>query len=44
MLSELAQAGGTDPLVWSAGLTGGEVLETRLSVLLPHAFGPASLS
>ena len=43
MLSELAQAGGTDPLVWSAGLAGGEVLETRLSVLLPLAFGPASL-
>ena len=33
--------GGTDPLVWSAG--GAEVLETRLSVLLPHAFGPGSL-
>jgi len=43
MLSELAQAGGTDPLVWSAGLTGDEVLESRLSVLLPLAFGPASL-
>ena len=43
MLSELAQAGGTDPLVWSAGLTGSEVLESRLSVLLPFAFGPASL-
>lgn len=41
VLSELAQLGGTDPLVWSAG--GAEVLETRLSVLLPHAFGPGSL-
>ena len=44
MLSELAQLGGTDPVVWSAGLAGEAVLEVRLSVLLPHAFGPASLS
>jgi cytidine deaminase len=40
VLSELAQLGGTDPVVWCAG---DEVLETTLSALLPHAFGPASL-
>lgn len=42
VLSELAQLGGTDPLVWSAG--DGEVLERRLSALLPDAFGPANLT
>lgn len=41
VLSELAQLGGTDPLVWCAG--GEEVMETRLSALLPHAFGPGDL-
>jgi cytidine deaminase len=41
VLSELAQLGGTDPLVWCVG--GETVLELRLSDLLPHAFGPASL-
>lgn len=41
VLNELAQLGGTDPLVWCAGT--GEVLELRLSELLPHAFGPANL-
>lgn len=41
VLNELAQAGGTDPVVWCAG--GEDVLEVRLSELLPHAFGPASL-
>ncbi|MCW1382230.1 cytidine deaminase [Novosphingobium sp. KCTC 2891] len=41
VLSELAQLGGTDPLVLSVGAH--DVLETRLSVLLPHAFGPAQL-
>lgn len=40
-LSELAQLGGTDPLVWCTA--GDEVLELRLSELLPHAFGPANL-
>lgn len=40
VLSELAQLGGTDPLV----LCGEEGPELRLSALLPHAFGPASLS
>ena len=41
VLSELAQLGGTDPLIWCVGED--EVLELRLSELLPHAFGPASL-
>lgn len=41
VLFELAQLGGTDPVIWCAGEA--EVLELRLSGLLPHAFGPASL-
>ena len=41
VLNELAQLGGTDPLVWCTG--GDEVLEVRLSALLPHAFGPGDL-
>ena len=41
VLSELAQLGGTDPVVWCAGAD--EVLELRLSALLPHAFGPGNL-
>ena len=41
VLSELAQLGGTDPVVWCAGAD--EVVEARLSELLPRAFGPASL-
>jgi cytidine deaminase len=41
VLNELAQLGDTDPVVWCAG--DGEVLELRLSALLPHAFGPANL-
>ncbi|MEJ5978037.1 cytidine deaminase [Novosphingobium sp. PS1R-30] len=41
VLNELAQLGGTDPVIWCAG--GAEVLELRLSDLLPHAFGPANL-
>ena len=41
VLSELAGLGGTDPVVWCVG--GDSVLELRLSDLLPHAFGPASL-
>ena len=41
VLTELAQLGGTDPLVWCVGDTG--VTEYRLSQLLPEAFGPASL-
>jgi cytidine deaminase len=41
VLNELAQLGGTDPVIWCAG--GDEVLELRLSELLPRAFGPANL-
>ncbi|WP_313441532.1 cytidine deaminase [Novosphingobium sp.] len=41
ILNEIAQIGGTDPLVWCDGAEG--VLEMRLSELLPHAFGPANL-
>lgn len=40
MLSELAQLGATDPLVWCDGA---EVLEIKLSELLPRAFGPGNL-
>jgi cytidine deaminase len=42
VLNELAQLGGTDPVVWCAGAD--EVLELRLSELLPHAFGPGNLA
>ena len=35
VLSELAMLDGNDPLVWCVG---GQVLEVRLSELLPHAF------
>lgn len=42
VLNELAQLGGTDPLIWCVG--GADVLELRLSALLPHAFGPANLA
>jgi cytidine deaminase len=42
VLNELAQLGGTDPVIWCAG--DGEVLELKLSELLPHAFGPANLA
>ncbi|MXP29676.1 cytidine deaminase [Porphyrobacter algicida] len=41
VLNELAQLGGTDPLVFCVGPK--EVRTVRLSELLPHAFGPASL-
>ncbi|HEX5644273.1 MAG TPA: cytidine deaminase, partial [Erythrobacter sp.] len=41
VLNELAELGGTDPVVWCAGEA--EVVQTRLSDLLPRAFGPASL-
>ena len=41
VLNELAALGGTDPLVLCVGAR--EVIEVRLSALLPHAFGPASL-
>lgn len=42
VMNELAQLGGTDPIVYS-GHAGGYI-EHRLSVLLPAAFGPANLS
>ncbi|MGN6496310.1 MAG: cytidine deaminase [Tsuneonella sp.] len=41
VLNEVAQLGGTDPEVLCAGPS--EVRRMRLSELLPHAFGPASL-
>ena len=41
VLNELAQLGGTDPEVLCVGTD--EVRRVRLSALLPHAFGPASL-
>ncbi|MCL4674258.1 MAG: cytidine deaminase [Sphingomonadaceae bacterium] len=42
VLNELAQLGGTNPVVLCTGEN--EVRRIRLSELLPHAFGPASLS
>jgi cytidine deaminase len=41
VLSELAQLGGTDPMVYCAD--GDTPRDVRLSQLLPLAFGPASL-
>ena len=41
MLNELAQLGGTDPLILCVGAD--ETRRVKLSELLPHAFGPASL-
>ena len=41
VLNEVAQLGATDPVVWCDGV---EAIETRLSELLPHAFGPANLA
>lgn len=41
VLNELADLGGTDPVIWCAG--GDKVVETRLSELLPRAFGPGHL-
>ena len=42
MLNEVAALGASDPTVWCVGQD--EVLELRLSELLPHAFGPDSLA
>jgi cytidine deaminase len=42
VLNELAQLGGSDPLVWCDGGAGG--VDSRLSILLPHAFGPGNLA
>jgi len=41
VLFELAQLGGTDPVIWCA--SDDEVLEVKLSELLPYAFGPTIL-
>lgn len=41
VLTELAQLGGNDPLVFCGHATG--FTQFHLSELLPHAFGPASL-
>ena len=41
VLNELAELGGTDPLIHCCGPA--EVRSLRLSELLPHAFGPGSL-
>jgi cytidine deaminase len=42
VLSEVAQLGSSDPTVWCVGSS--EVLELRLSDLLPRSFGPGSLT
>jgi cytidine deaminase len=42
MLNEVAALGGTDPVVLCVGEV--EVRRVALSVLLPHAFGPANLA
>lgn len=41
ILNEIAQLGGSDPLVLCIGAN--ETVETTLAALLPMAFGPASL-
>ena len=41
IMNELAQLGGTDPIIYSGHASGS--IEHRLSVLLPAAFGPANL-
>lgn len=41
VMNELAQLGGTDPIVYSGHASGW--IEHPLSVLLPAAFGPANL-
>lgn len=43
VLNEAAQRGKRDLAIYCSGLTGGAIEEYRLSVLLPHAFGPTSL-
>lgn len=42
VLNELAQLGGTDPLVLCVGAN--ETVEMPLSALLPRAFGPSNLA
>ncbi len=41
MLSELASLDHADPVVWCD--RAGEAMETKLSTLLPHAFGPDAI-
>ena len=41
VLNELADLGDTDPIIWCGG--GNEVVEMKLSDLLPRAFGPGHL-
>ena len=41
VLNELAQLGGTDPVIVCVGTK--ETRRVALSTLLPHAFGPAHL-
>ena len=41
VLNEIAQLGGTDPLILCVGAHA--VMELRLSDVLPHGFGPAHL-
>jgi cytidine deaminase len=43
VLNESAQRGKRDLAIYCSGLTGGPIEQYRLSDLLPHAFGPASL-
>jgi cytidine deaminase len=43
VLNEAAQLGKRDLAIYCSGLTGGPIEQYRLSALLPHAFGPASL-
>lgn len=42
VLNELADLGPTDPIIYCAGTA--EVVEVKLSELLPRAFGPATLN
>ncbi len=41
VLFELADLGGTDPIIWCASET--EFIRVRLSDMLPRAFGPGNL-
>ena len=43
LLAEAAQLGGRDLTVYCGAADGGAVERHRLSALLPHAFGPATL-
>ena len=43
VLNEAAELGKRDLAIYCSGLTGGPIEHYRLSDLLPHAFGPASL-